>query len=98
MKCASDIHVLKCETLAVFQPGTPVLIGLGGEKISAEVLAVAIYSHNIQYQCAWWDARSRRVEWLEDFEVEPLADKSKKTPIGFSDPQRNASPQVICRG
>lgn len=83
------------DNLVVFKPRSPVCVGFGKEKISAEVLSVSIGTHNVQYQCAWWDGRTRKVEWLEHFEVEPLGDKSQSVPIGFSSPAILAGPQRI---
>ena len=90
----------KWESMVVFQPGGSVLVGPGSEKITAEILSVAIYNRGTQYQCAWWDGRSRRVEWLEDFEVEPLPTGSTRATIGFSRDcaAQSAPPQIISRG
>ena len=69
--------------LMVFQPGTPVALGGEDDGVPATVLAVAIYSHNIQYQVVWWSGRSRTVEWVEDFEIAPAGEQGKVA-IGFA--------------
>lgn len=69
--------------LMVYPPGTAVLIGFGDDIFAAQVLAVAVYAHNIQYQVSWWDGRQRRTDWLEDFEVQSQHE-GQKLPLGFA--------------
>lgn len=85
-------------TLMVYPIGARVRIGIGNDQFVGEVLAIAIYAHNIQYQVAWWNGRARSAEWLEDLEVQPVGDAAKAS-IGFAgSPQLQAEPQVIYRG
>lgn len=69
--------------LMVLPPGSPVEIGVGADRIRADVTAVCIYPHNIQYQVVWWDGRTRKQEWVNDHEVLPLAE-ADKLPVGFA--------------
>jgi hypothetical protein len=92
--------------IVIFIPGTSVLVGIGADAIRAEVLQSCISAHGLQYQCVWWDGRTRRVEWMEDFEVQPIDEVSEKTRIGFAGhtpwqgaaPQRGAPLQTVTRG
>jgi len=76
-KVCSDI-------IEVFALGSPVLLGYYEDcNIPATVLAVMIHANNqIQYQCAYWNGRERKLDWLEESEV-TLAGESRTTKIGF---------------
>jgi hypothetical protein len=65
--------------IEVIPPSSAVKIG---KEIDGTVIQVCLHGESIQYQCSWWDGRSRRLEWLEEFEVSPSPD-SKPVPIGF---------------
>ena len=53
--------------LSVFAVGTEVVIGTDA-AITAVVTAVSIRDR-VQYECSWWDGRSRHSAWLSDCEV-----------------------------
>ncbi len=54
--------------IELIQVGSPVTVG---EDIRATITGIAIDAKcRLTYQCVWWDGRTRKNEWLEQFEVE----------------------------
>ena len=68
--------------IEVMQVGSPVIVG---EDIPATITGIAIDDKSrITYQCAWWDKRTRKNEWLEQFEVVRVPGVEQMR-IGFGD-------------
>jgi len=68
--------------IEVMQVGSPVM--LSGD-IPARITSIWIEDKcRIQYQCAWWEGRTRRCEWIEQFEV-VRTDETQGMKIGFRD-------------
>lgn len=53
-----------------------------GDDIPAKVSAVSIRDKRILYEVTWWDGRTRKVEWLEEFEVKQTC-ATPRSAIGF---------------
>lgn len=72
--------------LKVIQIGTHVHIGTKDDPIIATVSAVCVRgeAHGIQYECVWWDGKSRTTAWCDESEVTPTDKKPSKTTIGFA--------------
>ena len=69
------------DQIEVMQVGSPVTIS---DDIPARITGILIGENcGIQYQCAWWDGRTRNNEWLEQFEVTGT-DEAQNMKIGFS--------------
>jgi uncharacterized protein YodC (DUF2158 family) len=67
--------------MEVFRPGTEVLLK---NELPAIVVGVSIYSDDtIQYQCAWWNGRSRNKDWIKPCEIVSAVNSSSKMKIGF---------------
>jgi len=70
----------------VMQVGQPVTIS---DNIPAIITGIAIDEKcRITYRCVWWDRRTRKSEWLEQFEV-TRADETQGMTIGFQEVQRS---------
>ncbi len=66
--------------LNVIRPGSTVTIG-GDIEGTVVQLSIAASDH-VQYQVEWWDAKTRRIEWLEAFAVE-ASEPRDRVAIGF---------------
>lgn len=53
-----------------------------GDDIPAKVSAISIRDKRVLYEVTWWDGRTRKVEWLEEFEVKQTCD-TPRSAIGF---------------
>lgn len=72
------------EPIVVIKPGEAVLIGEESSPIKAEVSGVLFRPGlNVQYQCVWWDNRTRKEEWIEAKEVLPMSPDDAFMKIGF---------------
>lgn len=65
--------------IQVWQRGTKVTLH---DDLVGTVLSVSIRGTSIQYEVAWWDGRTRKVEWFAEFELAATGDE-EKTAIGF---------------
>lgn len=66
--------------MSLYAIGSKVKIGGG---IAGVVTRISITSRTkVLYEVAWWDGRTRKSEWLEEFEVEAL-DPGDNMKIGF---------------
>ena len=68
--------------------GEAVELGPEGSPISASVNAISIRWHEqkrftIQYECVWWDGRTRHTAWCDEGEVR-VQRKTGSTKIGFA--------------
>ena len=54
------------DTTKLFPVGTKARIG---QDLEATILGICIYAHDIEYQCAWWNGRERKCEWLNAAEI-----------------------------
>ena len=53
-------------------------------KMVAEIIEISIGPKNhIQYKCVWWDGRSRKNEWFEEFEIRPTDNQLSHNSFGF---------------
>ena len=67
--------------MEVYSPGTRVVLD---EDISATIIGVTILAENVlQYQCAWWNGKSRSKDWIKPSEITDIDNGSKKIKIGF---------------
>lgn len=66
--------------MSEFRIGSDVLIG---NDIRARIRAIEIRGPEqlVTYQCAWWDERTLKSEWVYSDEITPLT--KKKTMRGF---------------
>ncbi len=65
----------------------PVVFAIGSKvkidgDLTAVVLGVTMRSSGVSYEVVWWEERSRRSEWLYDFEVSAVKG-SKTMEVGF---------------
>lgn len=67
------------ETRTVLAPGTTVDLGNG---LEGRVLDVCLKTQGEQYRVAWWNGKTRVVEWLEAEELSPVQ-STKTALIGF---------------
>lgn len=78
----------------VWGPGTDVSVN---DDIPAVVVQVCLSGSpsdpHIQYQVAWFDGRTRHVQWLETSEVAATA--GKKVPVGFWTGNRDNGKAVV---
>jgi hypothetical protein len=66
--------------IEVMQVGSRVTLS---PDIPARITGIAIDENcRVTYRCVWWDSRTRRVEWLEEFEV-ARTDETQDMTIGF---------------
>ena len=65
----------------IYKPGTQVVLQ---DDIPAIITRVYIHPENcVQYECAWWNGRSRCTEVLEPSEIVGTKNRSKKIKMGF---------------
>lgn len=72
---------------SVIEIGSAVSIGTKDDPIAAVVQAVSLRGEGgavAQYECVWWDGKTRKSEWVGEDEViqvtQPIA---RKMSIGF---------------
>ena len=65
--------------LLVIPIGTHVRIGID-RQIDAIIMSILIKTSHVEYEVAWWDNRTRNIEYINAIELEPLVGKTK---IGF---------------
>ena len=66
--------------IEVMQVGSLITLS---DDIPARITGIAIDEKcRITYQCVWWDGRTRKSEWLEQFEV-TRTDETQDIAIGF---------------
>lgn len=68
----------------VLDIGSTVQIGPAGDSFTAEVIGVCVYATGVEYQCAYWDGRTRKTEWLKSREIHSV--NEPKSFIGFNSP------------
>ncbi len=68
--------------LSVFAPGTACVLGDG---IPGIITGIMVDAAGIQYRVAWWEKRTRKHEWVYDYEINGKADTSERISIGFCD-------------
>lgn len=69
--------------IKVISVGSPVTIG---DDISAKITGICIEENcRVTYRCVSWDCRTRKNEWLEEFEV-TRTDETQVMTIGFKQP------------
>tara|TARA_Y100000296_G_scaffold64564_1_gene75819 strand:- start:396 stop:632 length:237 start_codon:yes stop_codon:yes gene_type:complete len=67
--------------LELYPVGTKVLLT---EDISAVIITTSIHDGNmVQYECAWWNGKSRTREWFNASEILGVDEDVKPTKIGF---------------
>lgn len=72
-------------TLTLLSPGTPVLLGPTLDPIDGTILAALLrVNEYVQYEVAYWDGKTRKVEWIASHEVRPRAGGASITKIGFA--------------
>lgn len=73
-------------TLTVIPIGTPVNVGTPDDPIVATVSAFSVRGRasSIQYECVWWDGKTRKSEWVDESELWTTNKKPLKIQIGFS--------------
>ena len=73
-------------TITALHIGTRVTIGPSDDPIVATVLALSVRGIEplIQYECVWWEGKTRKSEWLSEGEVTPEGKKPLTMRIGFS--------------
>ena len=53
-----------------------------GNKLKGKITEILIQATDrIQYKCVWWDAKTRKEEWLSSFELEGKCED--KLQLGF---------------
>ena len=52
-----------------------------GGDIPGTITGVAFYEDDTQYRVAWWNGKTRTLEWLTSHEVKPTDESPRK--IGF---------------
>ena len=68
------------QQIEVMQVGSPVTLS---DNIPARITGIAINEKcHLTYRCVWWDGRTRKNEWLEQFEV-TRTDETQGMTIGF---------------
>lgn len=63
----------------LWQVGSWVMIGDG---IPAQVKQICIGETGVEYECVWWEMRTRKCEWLSALELKQHPD-CKATEVGF---------------
>ena len=73
-------------TLTVLPVGTLVHVGTPDDPIVASVTAFSVrgIAHGIQYECVWWDGKTRTSAWVDESELRPTDKKPPRMQIGFS--------------
>lgn len=73
-------------TISVFPVGTLVHVGPTGDPIVAVVRQVCVLglAHCVQYECVWWDGKTRTTGWLDESEVKAANQKPVTIRIGFT--------------
>jgi len=65
----------------IYKPGTEVVLQ---DDIPAIITGVYICSEScVQYECAWWNGRSRCKEIIEPSEITGTKSRTKKIKMGF---------------
>jgi uncharacterized protein YodC (DUF2158 family) len=72
----------------VIEIGSPVNIGTADDPIHAVIQAVSLRGPHgavAQYECVWWDGKTRKSEWVgEDEIVQASKPIAAKMSIGFA--------------
>jgi uncharacterized protein YodC (DUF2158 family) len=73
---------------SVIEIGSPVNIGTADDPIHAVIQAVSLRGVGgsvAQYECVWWDGKTRKSEWIgEDEIVQASRPLAAKMSIGFT--------------
>lgn len=74
--------------ILIIRPGDDCWVGSRKDAIPGKVVEVSIKAatgceFSIQFRVIWWDGRTRKSEWLEDIEVEPISPNGPFQPVGF---------------
>ena len=73
---------------SVLEIGSSVNIGTVDDPIPAVIHAVSLRGKGgavAQYECVWWDGKTRKAEWVDEREiVQPSKPLAAKMNIGFS--------------
>ena len=64
------------KSLSVYDVGSEVTFGPG---LKGHVTRISILSSKVLYEIVWWDDKTRKCEWLEEFEVESVDDECRST-------------------
>jgi len=68
--------------MEVHRPGTCVTLD---DDIRATIIAATILDEDVvQYQCVWWNGKTRTKDWIKPVEITVTDRKHKKIKIGFS--------------
>ena len=72
---------------SVIEIGSTVSIGTNDDPIGAVVQAVSLRGKGgavAQYECVWWDGKTRKSEWVgEDEIIQVTQPNARKMSIGF---------------
>lgn len=75
------------DCVEVMRIGSAVLVGPSDDMVHATISGVLIRGiDNVQYECVWWDGKTRKAEWCNAVEVVPADKKAlKRIQIGFTE-------------
>lgn len=67
------------QRIEIIPPGESVQIASGMASIAQ--VCIGMQNH-VTYQCVWWENNTRKIEWLESFEILAFPNNEKQD-IGF---------------
>lgn len=70
----------------VFSIGSRVNVGTSDDRFEATIAAVCIrgVAHQVQYECVWWDGKTRTTAWCDESEVIASDASPTKLTIGYA--------------